>query len=58
MARLGWNVESQRGSHRKLRDPTSGRIVIVAFHDTIRRDAVRYTLRLAGISEEDFLKEL
>jgi predicted RNA binding protein YcfA (HicA-like mRNA interferase family) len=58
MARLGWLVKSQHGSHRKLLHAASGRIVIVAFHDRIRRNAVRHVLRLAVISEEDFLREL
>jgi len=50
-------VETQRGSHRKLRH-TDGRVLRVAFHNVIRRNAVRHTLRLAGIDEEAFLKEL
>jgi len=58
LARFGWVVESQRGSHRKLVNAESRRFIIVAFHDVIRRNAVRHTLREAGIGEEEFLKAL
>jgi len=58
MSRPGWAAESQRGSHRKLRHTATGRIVIVAFHDTIRRNALHHVLRLAEIAEDDFLREL
>ena len=57
LGRFGWAVETQRGSHRKLRH-TDGRVLRVAFHNVIRRNAVRHTLRLARIDEEAFLKEL
>jgi predicted RNA binding protein YcfA (HicA-like mRNA interferase family) len=40
MARLGWSVESQRGSHRKLKHEGIGQIIIVAFHNTIHRNAI------------------
>ena len=51
LARFGWTVENQRGSHRKLWH-ADGRVLRVAFHNVIRRNAVRHTLRLAGIDEE------
>lgn len=57
LGRFGWGVESQRGSHRKLRN-ADGRVLRVAFHNVIRRNAVRHTLRLAGIDEDEFLKAL
>lgn len=58
LARFGWVVESQRGSHRKLVNAERKRFIIVAFHDVIRRNAVRHTLREAGIDEQEFLKGL
>jgi len=36
----------------------SERFIIVAFHDVIRRNAVRHILREAGIDEQEFLKGL
>src|SRR3990170_1921209 len=52
LARFGWVVESQRGSHRKLVNAESRRFIIVAFHDVIRRNgSVNLTLlrvRLSG----------
>lgn len=58
LARFGWVVESQRGSHRKLLHPESRRFIIVVFHNVIHRNAMRHILREAGIDEEEFLKEL
>ncbi len=58
MARLGWNVESQRGSHRKLVHPGSSQFIVVAFHKVIRRSSIRHVLRLAGIAEEEFIQML
>ena len=58
LARFGWVVESQRGSHRKLMNAEGERFIIVAFHDIIRRNAVRHILREAGIDEQEFLKGL
>ena len=58
MSRLGWRVESQRGSHRKLVHAEGKGIMIVAFHDTIRRTIVHRILRDAGIDEDEFLKAL
>ena len=57
MFRLGWVLESQRGSHRKLVHPRKG-IIIVAFHGTIRRQIVHRILRDASIDIEEFLKAL
>ena len=58
MARLGWIVESQRGSHRKLVLLGVDRFIVVAFHKVIRRNSVRHVLRLAGITEEEFVRVL
>ena len=58
MARFGWTVETQRGSHRKLVHPDRADFLIVAFHRTLGRNSVRRILRQAGIDEDDFLKEL
>lgn len=58
MARLGWPVVAQRGSHRKLAKAGRPEFIIVAFHGTIGRNSVRHILRKAGIGESDFLAEL
>ena len=58
MARLGWLVESTRGSHRKLVNPNRADFLIVAFHATLSGFVVRRILRQAGIDEDDFLREL
>ncbi len=58
LARFGWIVETQRGSHRKLAHAESKRFLIVAFHNVIRRSAIRHVLREAGIDEDKFLEEL
>ena len=58
MARFGWTVEHQEGSHRKLVHPESKRFIIVAFHNVIRRNSIRHVLRLAGIDEASFLERL
>lgn len=50
LSRLGWEVESYRGSHIKL--------VHVAFHGVIRRNAVLETLKIAGVTVEEFLDAL
>ncbi|GEM_PF-5941913 len=54
MARLGWRVVKQRGSHRTLQKAGSGQILIVAFHETLSRNSVRRALREAGVPEEEF----
>jgi predicted RNA binding protein YcfA (HicA-like mRNA interferase family) len=56
MARFGWTVESQRGSHRKLVHSERQDFIIVAFHRTLGRNTVRRILRYAGIDEEEFLR--
>ncbi len=58
MARLGWRVESQKGSHRKLVHADSARFVVVAFHRVIRRNSIKHVLRLAGIGEDELLEVL
>jgi predicted RNA binding protein YcfA (HicA-like mRNA interferase family) len=58
LARFGWAVESQRGSYRKLAHAENKRFLIVAFHDVIRRNAMRHILREAGINEDEFLEKL
>jgi len=58
MARFGWTVESQRGSHRKLVHPERTDFLIVAFHGSLGRNTVRRILRQAGIDEDQFLKRL
>ena len=58
MERLGWRVESQQGSHRKLSHVERGGVLIVAFHDSLGRNSVRRVLRQVGITEEEFLAVL
>lgn len=58
MARFGWAVVSQRGSHRKLENAATGGTLIVAFHNVIRRNTVRNVLRAAGIDEDEFIRLL
>ncbi len=58
LARFGWELENQRGSHRKLAHADRGGVIIVAFHGKIRRQVVRRILKDAGIDEEEFLERL
>ena len=58
MARFGWVVESQRGSHRKLAHTDRPDFLIIAFHQTLGRNTVRRILRQAGIDEEAFARVL
>ncbi len=58
MARFGWQVESQRGSHRKLVHPEKKGFLIVAFHQTLGRNTVRRILRHGAIDEEEFVEVL
>ena len=58
MARLGWFVISTRGSHFKLANAITGRKIIVAVHDVIRRKATLAALRQAGLTVEEFLEAL
>jgi predicted RNA binding protein YcfA (HicA-like mRNA interferase family) len=57
MAKFGWTVEKQRGSHLKLIH-ASGGMLIVAFHGTLSRNSVRRALRQAGIEEGEFARAL
>lgn len=50
-----WFEQHPGGSHRILRH-VDGRGLGVAFHGTIRRSAVRKTLRLARVREDEFLE--
>ncbi len=58
MARFGWTVHRQKGSHRQLVHPVRPDRITVAFHDTIGRNIVRKVLKHAGIEEADFLNVL
>ena len=58
MARFGWIVERQRGSHRKLVHPDRRDFLIFAFHKTLGRNTVRRILRQAGIDEDSFVESL
>lgn len=58
LARFGWVVESQRGSHRKLVHPERDGFIVVAFHRDVSRVVARRVLREAGIDEEAFAEAL
>jgi predicted RNA binding protein YcfA (HicA-like mRNA interferase family) len=57
LGRLGWQVARVRGSHRVLKHPTRG-TVVVAFHGKLSRNSVQRALRQCGISEQEYLDEL
>jgi predicted RNA binding protein YcfA (HicA-like mRNA interferase family) len=58
LAKFGWRLETQRGSHRKLIHESRATFLIIAFHSTVSRITIRKTLRQAGIDEEEFLQEI
>lgn len=58
MARFGWHVTTQRGSHRKLVHEGREDFLTVAFHTTLSGYVVRRILKQAGIDEDAFLREL
>jgi len=58
MARFGWVVESQRGSHRKIVHPDREGFIVVAFHREVSRVVARRVLREAGIDEDAFARSL
>ena len=58
IARFGWVVESQKGSHRKLVHPGRAGFIVVAFHRGVNRVIARRILREAGIDEEEFARAL
>lgn len=58
MKRLGWTVERTKGSHHQLVHPGFSGVLTVAIHGSISRIAVRKTLKLAGIDEDEFLRAL
>ena len=58
MARFGWTVVRQTGSHRTLAHVARTDTLHVAFHQTIGRNSIRRALRQAGIDDLDFAREL
>ncbi|MBI5226587.1 type II toxin-antitoxin system HicA family toxin [Candidatus Micrarchaeota archaeon] len=60
LEKTGFTVESQRGSHIKLKKktPQENRTVIVPNHAEIRKGTLGSILRQAGISREEFLRML
>lgn len=58
LARFGWVVASQRGSHRKLVHSERKGFIVVAFHRDVSRVVARRVLREAGIDEEEFVRVL
>ncbi len=60
LSRLGFSIESQRGSHIKLKKRTgSGAfVVIVPAHAEIRRGTLLSIIKQAGLTREAFLKLL
>lgn len=59
MARFGFHVVSQRGSHVKLKGTSKGKTVatIVPLHRELAHGTLRGILRLAEIEYENFLDE-
>jgi len=58
MARFGWHVTTQRGSHRKLVHADRYDFLTVAFHTTLSGYVVRRILKQAGIDDDEFLRHL
>ena len=61
LGRLGWQVQSTKGSHVHLANPDQpGVVLTVPFHAGrgISPGALRSLLRAAGISVEEFVEEL
>ncbi len=58
MARFGWTVATQKGSHRKLVHPGRADFLLVAFHGSLGRNSVRRALRQAEIDETEFARVL
>ncbi|MHB8603805.1 MAG: type II toxin-antitoxin system HicA family toxin [Thermoplasmatota archaeon] len=58
LGRLVWRVYRQRGSHRTLANADKTAIVVVAFHDVIRRNSIRRALRETNIDESEFERAL
>ena len=50
----GFDVVSQRGSHRKLRN-ADGRTVIVPLHSSVAPGTLRSIVRQAGLTAEEFM---
>jgi predicted RNA binding protein YcfA (HicA-like mRNA interferase family) len=58
LERSGFTFVSQRGSHRKYRNPQSGRRCVVPMHRTLATGTLASILRQAGLSVEDFVNHL
>ncbi len=58
MARFGWVVASEKGSHRKLVHAEHSGFLVVAFHRDVSRVVARRVLREAGIAEDAFAEVL
>ena len=56
LRRLGFQVVRQRGSHIRL--VKGSRSVTVPAHDPIALGTLKSLIRQAGVSEEDFCREL
>jgi predicted RNA binding protein YcfA (HicA-like mRNA interferase family) len=54
MAKLGWRVTRERGSHRVLKKAGGDRIIVIAFHRSLSRNSARRALRDAGVDEDEF----
>ena len=57
LARAGFCLVGQRGSHVKLRHP-AGRVVIVPIHDELAPGTLKSILRQAGLTVEEFRRLL
>ena len=60
LSQLGFSIESQRGSHIKLKKRAESKVlvVIVPAHTEIRRGTLLSIIKQAGLTREAFLKLL
>ena len=57
LERLGFNEVHRKGSHVKMRH-ADGRMLVFPFHDEVDRFTLKGALRDAGVSVEEFLKQV
>lgn len=58
LKKLGFEKNSQKGSHAKYKNYYSNRICIVPMHDEIAKGTLKSILEQANIKLEEFLKNL
>jgi predicted RNA binding protein YcfA (HicA-like mRNA interferase family) len=58
LERAGFVHVSQRGSHRKYRNPETGRRCVVPMHRSLATGTLASILHQAGLSAEEFSRHL